>query len=114
MITQNAEPAGRQGKIAKTVKELTAKFLGREVNNTSLLTVTSATVSPDLKRGTVFITVFPEAKEEEALMFAKRKRAELREFLKKNLPIKVIPFLDIEIDRGEKNRQKIDELLRNG
>jgi len=28
------------------------------------------------------------------------------------MPIKIIPFLDVEIDLGEKNRQKIDELLR--
>ena len=25
---------------------------------------------------------------------------------------KTVPFIEIEIDRGEKNRQKIDELLR--
>ena len=36
-----------------------------------------------------------------------------REFLKKLMPIKIIPFLDAAIDQGEKNRQKIDELLRN-
>ena len=44
--------------------------------------------------------------------FAKRKRGELRDYLKQNLNIKSIPFIDIEIDLGEKNRQKIDELLR--
>jgi hypothetical protein len=26
---------------------------------------------------------------------------------------KIIPFLDVAIDKGEKNRQKIDELLKN-
>jgi ribosome-binding factor A len=67
-----------------------------------------------MKRATIFITVMPESKEKEALEFAKRKRAELRDFLKKNIEIKIIPFIDIEIDRGEKNRQKIDELLREG
>jgi len=30
------------------------------------------------------------------------------------MTIKNIPFIDIEIDLGEKHRQKIDELLRNG
>jgi ribosome-binding factor A len=54
----------------------------------------------------------PENKEHDVIDFAKRKRAELREFLKKNMATKIIPFIDIEIDRGEKNRQKIDELLR--
>lgn len=104
----------RTEKVANIIKELAAQFLGRENNRTSLITVTSANASPDLKRATIFITVLPDSKEHDALEFAKRKRAELRDFLKKNIPIKVIPFVDIMIDKGEKNRQKIDELLRNG
>ncbi|MBP9802853.1 MAG: ribosome-binding factor A [Candidatus Pacebacteria bacterium] len=94
------------------LKELAATFLARENNNTSLITVTSANVSPDFKRATIFITVMPESKEEAALFFAKRQRGNMRDFLKKNMNIKVIPFVEIEIDKGEKNRQKIDELLR--
>ncbi|MBP9711935.1 MAG: ribosome-binding factor A [Candidatus Pacebacteria bacterium] len=102
----------RTEKVSNLIKELSASFLGRENNKTSLITVTSATVSPDLKKGTIFITVLPDSKEHDALEFAKRKRPELREFLKKNMETKVIPFIDILIDKGEKNRQKIDELLR--
>lgn len=103
----------RTDRVSNQIKELSALFLGCENNRTSLITVTSATVSPDLKRATIFITVFPDTKEASALDFVKRKRKELREFLKKNMPIKIIPFLDVVIDLGEKNRQKIDELLKN-
>ena len=102
----------RNEKIAQFVKELSATFLGRENNKTSLVTVTSCNTSPDLKKATIFITVLPANKEKAVLDFAKRKRPELREFLKKNMQTKIIPFIDIEIDKGEKNRQKIDELLR--
>jgi ribosome-binding factor A len=102
----------RNEKVANQIRELAALFLARVDNKTSLLTVTSSTVSPDLKQATIFITVFPDAKENTALHFVKRKRRELREFLKKNMPIKTIPFIDFEIDLGEKNRQKIDQLLR--
>ncbi len=102
----------RNDKVANLIKELGAQFLERENNNTSLITVTSCTVSPDLKRATIFITVLPDEKEKSALGFVKRKRGELRAFLKKSIQIKIIPFIDIQIDRGEKNRQKIDELLR--
>jgi ribosome-binding factor A len=104
----------RNEKVANNIKELAAQFLGRENNRTSLITVTSTTCSPDMKNATIFITVLPTSKENSALGFIKRKRGELREFLKKNMPIKIIPFLDVAIDQGEKNRQKIDELLRNG
>lgn len=103
----------RQGKVANFLKELSAQFLERESNGTSLITVTSCTVSPDLKKGTIFITVLPDEKEHDALDFAKRKRGELRDHIKKNMKTKFIPFIDIEIDKGEKNRQKIDELLRS-
>ncbi len=102
----------RQEKVSNFLKELTANFLARENNNTSLITVTDCSVSPDMKKASIYITVLPENREATALDFAKRKRGELREFLKKNMSTKVIPFIDIEIDRGEKNRQKIDELLR--
>ena len=102
----------RNEKVANRIKELAAQFLGRENNRTSLITVTSANCSPDLKRATIFITVLPVSKESGAFDFVKRKRKALREFLKKNLEIKIIPFLDFAIDLGEKNRQKIDELLR--
>ncbi|MBU0999370.1 ribosome-binding factor A [Patescibacteria group bacterium] len=104
----------RNEKVANQIKELTAQFLNRENNRTSLLTITSCTVSPDLKRATIFITVFPTSKETNVLNFVKRKLKELRTFLKKSLSIKTIPYLDVAIDLGEKNRQKIDELLRNG
>jgi ribosome-binding factor A len=99
-------------KVSNLIKELSATFLNRENNHTSLVSVTHATVSADLKRGTVYITVLPVEKEHGALEFAKRKRPELREYLKKNMATKTIPFVDIKIDEGEKNRQKIDELLR--
>ena len=44
----------RNEKVANLLKELGAQFLERENNNTSLITVTSCTVSPDLKRATIF------------------------------------------------------------
>ena len=103
--------AQRNEKLANQIKELSAQFLSRVDNRTSLITITSANVSPDMKKATVFITVLPEEKENDALFFIKRNLGELRKFLQENLPIKIIPFLDVAIDLGEKNRQKIDELL---
>jgi ribosome-binding factor A len=102
----------RKEKVAAYLKELAAEFLARESNRTSLVTVTSATCSPDLKRATIFISVLPENKEKAVLEFMKRKRPELREFFKEKMLTKNIPFVDIAIDLGEKRRQRIDELLR--
>jgi len=107
-------PNSRKEKVANLIKELSAIFLEREKNKISLITVTSCNVSPDLKYATIFITVIPDEKESDALNFAKRKRGELRTYIKKNIQIKNTPLIDIQIDKGEKNRQKIDELLQNG
>ena len=102
----------RRDKMVSLIKEVSARFLEEESNRTSLITVTNCIVSEDIKRATIFISVLPTDKENAAIGFAKRKRGELRQVLKKNLNTKIIPYLDIEIDKGEKNRQKIDELLR--
>lgn len=102
----------RKEQMKEILKELTATFLARESNNTSLITVTDANISPDFKNATVFITVMPTNKEEEVLNFTKRQGKHLREYLKKNMHIKIIPFITVAIDKGEKNRQRIDELLR--
>ena len=100
----------RQEKVSELLRELSAEFLERESNRESLITVTYATVSSDLKRATVYITVLPEEKEAAALDFAKRKRKELREFVKERIKFRVLPFLEVEIDKGQKLQQKIDGL----
>lgn len=104
----------RQEKVKELIKQLAANFIETESNKTSLITVTNAEVSPDLRQATIFVTVFPEDKEDFALDFLKRNRAGMRHFIKKRMATAVIPFFEIEIDRGEKNRQLIEKLLREG
>jgi len=103
----------RQDKVSSLIKNLAGEFLGRESGANSMITVTRTTVSKDLKRATVYLSVFPEEQQENALNFAKRKRPEFREFFKKGSRLRVVPFFDFEIDLGEKNRQKIDGLANN-
>ncbi|MCK5022214.1 MAG: ribosome-binding factor A [Candidatus Pacebacteria bacterium] len=100
----------KQDKVKENIKNAAANFLGKESNRTSLITVTDANISKDMKKATLFISVLPESGEEDALNFVKRKRSDLRDYLKKNLEMRIIPFLDFELDMGEKNRQRIDEL----
>ncbi len=102
----------RNEKIRDRIQGLSAQFIEREANNQSLITVTRTEITPDGKRATVFVSVMPEEKEKAAIDFLKRLRTDLRHFIQKNMNIRSIPFLEIEIDKGEKNRQRIDELLR--
>lgn len=91
---------------------LVAAYLNREAGTKSMITVTHCSISNDSKRVTAYITVLPEQYEKEALNFAKRQRPEIREFIKEKSRLKTLPFIEIEIDEGEKNRQRIDSLAQ--
>jgi ribosome-binding factor A len=102
----------RQLKVEQQVLGITQDFFQRESSGASMITVTRTDISRDMKYGTIFITVLPENKEDAAINFAKRMRSDLRHYVMKRLPVKVIPFFEVEIDYGEKNRLHVDELLR--
>ena len=102
----------RTEKVCELIKGLAAEFLARESDRTSIITVTRADVSNDLKNATVYFTVYPEKSEEAALLFAKRRRSEFKKYARDKMNMKPIPFFNFEIDEGEKNRQRIDELSK--
>lgn len=103
----------RDQKLKDVIKKAAANFLQRESNYTSILTVTDISLSIKGNKATIFFTVLPETKEKGALDFVKRKRAEFREFFKSQARMRSLPFFDFEIDKGEKNRQKIDEIAKS-
>jgi len=103
----------RDEKTISQLMELAARFFSLESNRTSLVTVTSASLSDNGKEATIFFTVYPEDKEASVVDFAKRKRTDFKHFVKDESRLGRIPFFDFEIDIGEKNRQRIDELSHN-
>lgn len=75
------------------------------------MTVTNVILSDRGKRVQILFTVLPEDKEKAALDFVKRQRDDFREYIKKNSKLPIIPFVDFDIDFGEKNRQTVDRLI---
>lgn len=108
----NKPKTERQLKVEQEVLHLVQDFFQRESSGLSMITVTRVDISANMEHGIVYITVLPESKEEAAINFAKRMRTDMRKYVMKRLPVKVIPFFEVEIDYGEKNRQHIDALLR--
>lgn len=102
----------RQTQVAEILAHLAADFFARESNGQSLVTVTRADVSPDLKNVLIFFTVLPEKYEDNVLAFSKRSRTDFREYVRKHSAMKFLPTFDFEVDYGEKNRQRIDDLTR--
>lgn len=100
----------RHEKILEALRATAAQFIAREANPQSLITVTRVELSPDSKRGRIFITVYPESHETAALGFANRNRGEFSVFFKKKVRGVFPPRVEFFIDKGEKNRQHLDEL----
>lgn len=101
----------KEERIQHIIKELASEFLSRESNRQSLVTVTDVQFSKRSKQATILISVMPDHKSTAALDFAKRKRADLRAYIKEKSRLSILPFLDIELDLGEKNRQNVDRLV---
>jgi len=99
-------------RLAEQIRELAAEFIQRESNGRSLITVTSVRTFDENKNATVYFTVFPNDREADALDFLKRKRHDFKQYVKEKAPLGRVPFFDFEIDLGEKNRQRIEELSR--
>ena len=89
-----------------------ATFFEMISNRDSLVSVTDIALSDDEARATILVSVLPEKKELIALEFLKRNLTETRDYLKEHVTARHIPYLSVALDTGEKNRQKIDELLR--
>lgn len=102
----------RAEKISNNIKELIGAFIEENSNRQSMITITNVHLTSDFKKVTLFVTVFPEQSENAGLDFLKRQRSDARDYLKKHSRLARLPFIDFEIDKGEKARQRIDEISR--
>ncbi len=100
----------RTEKIQEALRTVAAEFMAREAGRQSLITVTNAMISGDGKRAMIYITVLPDSAEESALSFANRNRRELAAFFKTRIKGVFPPHIEFVIDKGEKMRQRLDEL----
>ena len=81
--------------VKQIIMEAAAKFFNIESNRLSLITVTDCDLSTDKRNATVYISVLPDSRRDDALNFAKRKRGELRTFISKKTGLKHIPYFDV-------------------
>ena len=103
----------KDDKIKEIIRELAADFFSRESNRTSLITVTDVELLSKGGRANILMTVMPESAEEAALDFAQRQLIDFKKFVQDHSRIARVPFFEIKIDKGEKNRQRIDEIEKN-
>ncbi len=97
-------------KLKDQIHKYAAEFLQRESNGQSLITVTDVKLSQETKEATILFTVLPDNKQEAALEFARRQLSDFRDFMNEKVKVGRMPFFHFDIDRGEKHRQRIDEI----
>lgn len=103
----------RHDRFVKELKKHGSDFLNTLSNRTSLITITRIDLSADTKRSTFFISVLPETKEAEALEFLNRRARDAQHYIGDKIKVRRTPSVTFVLDQGEKNRQRIDELLAN-
>lgn len=107
------EESLRIQKLNQLITEEVGKILLREVDisRENLITITSVKTSYDFRNSTIYITVLPEDKEEEALNQINKQIYFIQKILNRTLRTKPIPRLRFEIDRITKAEQKVYEDL---
>ncbi len=98
-------------KVSKLLAHFAAEYISIESNKDSLITVTKAEVYDRGRHACVFFTALPQEKEKQALEFLKRKRNDFRKFVMGKKSFGFTPKINFEVDLGEHNRQRIEELL---
>jgi ribosome-binding factor A len=101
----------RNDRFLEEIKKLAAEYLEANSNRTSLVTVTRISLNKTRKHATILVTVLPQTQEKAVVDFTKRRVRDFRNFVQKRVPNRYIPFFEFALDEGEKNRQKIEDLL---
>lgn len=101
-------------KAASLLTKFAAEYFGIESSKESLMTVTRTEMLDCGRRAIIYFTALPQEKEAAALEFAKRRRNDFRIFVMSKKSFGFAPKVDFEIDLGEHNRQRIDELSNQG
>lgn len=97
--------------VEQILTQCAAEYFARESNGTSLITVTRTDLSPDMHRAQIYLSILPESAAVSVIHFARRSRAEFRDYIHKHTRIGRAPTVDFLIDEGAKHAHRIDELL---
>jgi ribosome-binding factor A len=89
----------KRERVAGLIRECAGEYISRESNRQTMVTPTRVFISPDSKQATIFVSVFPAGDSKEALQFLMRHRSGFRDFLKKNVRLRVTPFVEFALDQ---------------
>ena len=105
----------RVERVNNLIKEELGYLLKREVEfPEALVTVMEVACSRKMERAIVYLSVLPVSKSDAMLKIARQNQARLQFLLLKKMHIRPMPRIQFEIDRGQDNAARVEELLRKG
>ncbi len=105
----------RPSRVSEEFREILAEEIPRLKDpRVGFVTVTGVTVTPDLRRATVFYTALGNDRERRSTAAALRSaRSHLRRVIGNQVRLKVLPDLEFEEDRTIETADRIERLLRD-
>ncbi len=97
-------------KLRELIRSFAAEYFSRESNRTSLITITDVAIESRGAKAIILITVLPESQEGSAVNFIHRQLTAFREHVMEKARLMRVPYFEVAIDKGEKNRQRMDEI----
>ncbi|MES2623303.1 MAG: hypothetical protein V4576_02735 [Patescibacteria group bacterium] len=100
-----------RGRGTSIVRKLVDEYITRNSGGQSLITVTSIEQADRSNNVLIRVSVLPETQENAVVDFLERNASDMRNYIKENSRLGMLPFLSFEIDKGEKHRQSIFEII---
>lgn len=100
-----------KGRAESIFRKTIDEYISRNSGGQSLITITSIEQADRSNNVTIRVSVLPENKEDAVIDFLTRNVTDIRNDIKKKTRVGILPFLTFEIDKGEKHRQEIFEII---
>jgi len=103
----------RIAQVNETIRLELAKHIPEilPIEEGELVTITRVMTSRDLGHAKIFVTLFPDTRQDELFARLKEHAKELRHELSQGMPLFRVPELSFQIDTTEKQAQHIEKLL---
>jgi ribosome-binding factor A len=109
-------PSIRLQKVADLIRDELAKSIRETVSEArkALVTVTSVTLTPDMRLARVHVSIFPETALRADIIAALTSHAgRLRRDLGRALRLRHVPDLEFRLDTSAEQAEKIERLIRD-
>ena len=102
----------RTEQVSSELLSLISQIIEKEIEMPGcFVTITSVSITPDLKIANIYFTTIPDTHEKQAIKILKSSSQVMQKSLKSKIRFYTIPKLRFFIDEGDKKRRTVYEVL---